>query len=185
LLTILDEITKWLMATLVPYATTPNSTFFILGVAGILAIVSNLANRFFVDMRSMREMSAEVKAWQEEFNKARKSGDKQLLAKATKKQAAIMRLQSKMMWDRMKVTFTFFIPFLLVWTVLSRFYGELPERMFTAYSPFVVRWLLEGPRLVAGSPLPIKVSYFTWYLICSFAISLPTSRLLGTYPEQE
>lgn len=185
MLTILDEILGWLMNALMPYASVPNSTFLILGVAGILASVSNLANRLLVNVRAMREMSAEVKAWQEEFNRARKSGDKQLLSKVTKKQAAIMRLQSKMMWDRMKVTFTFFIPFLLVWTVLSRFYGQLPERMFTAYSPFVVRWLLEGPSLLPDASLPVKVSYFTWYLICSFAISLPTSRLLGTYPEQE
>jgi len=181
----LDEIFRWFMAALMPYANIPNSTLFILGVAGILGVISNLANRFLVDIRSMREISAEVKAWQEEFNRARKSGDKQLLAKVTKKQSAIMRLQSKMMWDRMKVTFTFFIPFLLIWTVLSRFYGGLPERMFTAYSPFVVRWLLEGPRLLPDSALPVKITYFTWYLICSFAISLPTSRLLGTYPEQE
>jgi len=181
-LTILDEITRWLMAALMPYAAIPNSTFFILGVASILAITSNLANRFLVDVRAMKGMSAEVKAWQTEFNKARKSGDKQLLAKVTKKQAAIMRLQSKMMWDRMKVTLTFFIPFILVWNVLSRFYGELSERMFTAYSPFIARWLLEGPPLAGGG---IMISYFTWYLICSFAISLPTSRLLGTYPEQE
>jgi len=185
LLTILDEIVKWLMALLAPYATIPNSTFFILGVAGVLGITSNLANRFLVDMRAMKEMSAEVKAWQEEFNKARKSGDKQLLAKVTKKQAAIMRLQSKMTFDRMKVTLIFFIPFLLVWNVLSMFYGGGSERMFTAYSPFFVRWLLEGPRLIPDVSLPIKLSYFTWYLICSFAISLPTSRLLGTYPEQE
>lgn len=185
MLTILEEIIKWLMALLAPYATIPNSTFFILGVAGILGITSNLANRFLVNMRAIREMSAEVKAWQEEFNKARKSGDKQLLAKATKKQAAIMRLQSKMTWDRMKVTLTFFIPFLLVWNVLSMFYGGGPDRMFTAYSPFSVPWLLQGPSVISNILLPIKLSYFTWYLICSFAISLPTSRLLGTYPEQE
>jgi len=184
-LNILDEIVKWFMTALMPYEMIPNSTFLILAVAGALAITSNLANRFLVNVRAMKEMSAEVKTWQAEFNKARKSGDKQLLAKATKKQAAIMRLQSKMMFDRMKVTLIFFVPFILVWNLLSRFYGTLIERMFTAYSPFVMRWLLEGPPLSEGAALPIKVSYFTWYLICSFAISLPTSRLLGTYPEQE
>lgn len=173
------------MEALAPYADKPSSTFFILGVAGVLSIASNLANRFLVNVRAMREMSAEVKAWQSEFNKARKSGDKQLLAKVTKKQAAIMRLQSKMMWDRMKVTFSFFIPFILVWRVLSGFYGQLPEGMFTAFSPFSVPWLLEGPSLIPNASIPIKVTYFTWYLICSLAISLPTSRLLGTYPEQE
>lgn len=181
-MTILDEILKSITAALVPYGEVPNSTFFILGVACVLSAVSNLSNRFMVDIKKMREISIEVKTWQDEFNKARKSGDKQLLAKVNKKQAAIMRLQSNMMWDRMKVTLIFFVPFLLVWNVLSEFYGKLPGGGFTAYSPFSVRWLLEGPSLGAGV---IKVTYFTWYLICSFAISLPMSRLLGTYPEQE
>ena len=181
-MTILDEILGSILAALAPYAEIPSSTFFIFGVAFVLSMVSNLSNRFMVDIKKMKEISIEVKAWQDEFNKARKSGDKQLLAKVNKKQAAIMRLQSKMMMDRMKVTLIFFIPFLLVWNVLSRFYGTVPGGGFTAFSPFHVTWLLEGPSALAGA---IKVSYFTWYLICSFAISLPTSRLLGTYPEQE
>lgn len=184
-MTIIDDILKSLTTVLVPYAEIPSSTFFIFGVAFVLSLVSNLSNRFMVDIHKMREISNEVKAWQEEFNKARKSGDKHLLAKVNKKQAAIMRLQSKMMWDRMKVTLIFFIPFLLVWNVLSKFYGALPGGGLTAYSPFRVAWLLEGPRLFPNVSIPIQVSYFTWYLICSFAISLPTSRLLGTYPEQE
>jgi len=183
-MTILDEILKSITAALVPYGEVPNSTFFILGVACVLSVVSNLSNRFMVDVKKMREISIEVKAWQDEFNKARKSGDKQLLAKVNKRQAAIMRLQSNMMWDRMKVTLVFFVPFLLVWNVLSGFYGKLPGGGFTAFSPFSVPWLLQGPPLFANQ-MPIKVTYFTWYLICSFAISLPMSRLLGTYPEQE
>jgi uncharacterized membrane protein (DUF106 family) len=185
LLTILDELLKSIIKALAPYAETPSSTFFILGVAGALSIASNLANRFMVDVRAMKEISAEVKAWQEEFNRARKSGDKQLIAKATKKQSAMMRLQSKMMMDRMKVTLIFFVPFLLVWNVLSGFYGHLPGGGFTAFSPFHVPWLLEGPKVLPNADLPIKITYFTWYLLCSFAISLPLSRLLGTYPEQE
>lgn len=179
---ILDDILNAITAALVPYGEIPSSTFFILGVAFVLSVVSNLANRFMVDVKKVREISVEVKAWQDEFNKARKSGDKQLLAKVNKKQAAVMRLQSKMMMGRMKVTFIFFIPFLLVWNVLSRFYGALPGGGFTAYSPFHFTWLLEGPPVFSNA---IKISYFTWYLVCSFAISLPMSRMLGTYPEQE
>ena len=184
-MTILDELLQTIVRALAPYGTIPSSTFFILGVASALSLASNLANRFLVDVEKMKEMSVEVKAWQDEFNRARKSGDKQLMAKVTKKQAAIMRLQSKMMFDRMKVTLIFFIPFLLVWNVLSGFYGKLPDGGFTAYSPFRATWLLDGPRLFPDLLLPIKVTYFTWYLICSFATSLPVSRLLGTYPEQE
>ena len=184
-MTILDDLLQMIVSGLAPYGAIPSSTFFIFGVASALSLASNLANRFFVDVQKMKEISVEVKTWQDEFNKARKSGDKQLMAKVTKKQPAIMRLQSKMMWDRMKVTLVFFIPFLMVWNVLSGFYGKLPDGGFTAYSPFRATWLLEGPRLFSDLALPIKVTYFTWYLICSFATSLPVSRLLGTYPEQE
>lgn len=184
-MTILDDILQLIIASLAPYGEMPSSTFFVLGIAFIIATVSNLANRFLVDVKKMKEISIEVKAWQDEFNKARKSGDKQLLAKVNKKQAAIMRLQSKMMWDRMKVSLIFIIPFFLFWNVLSKFYGALPGGGFTAISPFRFPWLLEGPSTIPNFSVPIKVSYFTWYLICSFAIQLPTARLLGTYPEQE
>ncbi|MFH0847895.1 MAG: EMC3/TMCO1 family protein, partial [archaeon] len=125
MLSILDDIMNYFMALLSGYGAIPESTYFIMGVAAVLALVSNLSNRFLVDMNKVRSQVAEVKAWQKEFDKARKSGDKQLLAKAQKRQAAIMSVQSKMMFERMKVTFVFFIPFILVWQVLAKFYSSI------------------------------------------------------------
>ena len=173
------------MAALGPYGQIPDSTFFMIGIAFVISMITNLANRFLVDVKKMKEISVEVKSWQDEFNKARKSGDKQLLAKVNKKQPAIMKLQSKMMMDRMKVTLITIIPFLLFWNVLGKFYGMVAGGGFAAISPFRFPWLLEGPSVVPTLSVPIKVSWFTWYLICSLAIQLPTARLLGTYPEQE
>ena len=108
---LVDDIVNYFTGMLSAYAKIPDSTYLILGVAAFLAIVSNLANRFLVDMVKIRSQVAEVKAWQKEFDKARKSGDKQMLARAQKRQSVIMKVQSKMMFDRMKVTFIFFIPF--------------------------------------------------------------------------
>lgn len=179
MLSLLDDITNFFMAMLSPYANIPDSTFLILGVAAVLAIISNLANRFLVDIEKVRSQVAEVKAWQKEFDRARKSGDKQLLAKAQKRQSAIMGVQSRMMWDRMKVTLIFFIPFILVWRILAQFYSPIGH---VAQTPFTVPYLLEGPLSPTGGFL---VSYFTWYFLCSLTISLPLSRLLGTNPEQE
>lgn len=178
MLSILDDIMNFFMVLLSGYAAIPESTYFILSVAAVLAIVSNFANRFLVDMNKVRSQVAEVKAWQKDFDKARKSGDKQLLAKVQKRQSAIMKVQSKMMFERMKVTFIFFIPFVLVWQVLARFYSSIG---FVARSPFSIPYLLEGPASLGG----IQVTYFTWYFLCSLAISLPLSRFLGTNPEQE
>lgn len=156
------------MNALKPYSSIPNSTIFILALALLLSFITNLANRLLVDVQKLRRLSKEVAAWREEFDRARKSGDKQLMAKVAKKQQSMMKLQSKMMWDRMKISFIFIIPFWIIWIILSSFFGNST----VAKSPFTIPWIL-------GSEL----SFAAWYILCSFAISLPLSRLFGLNPE--
>ena len=155
------------MAALQPYQAIPASTLLTLAVAGSLALATTGANRLLVDVKRAAQVTKEVNAWRKEFNAARKSNDKQRLAKLTKKQQPMMKLQSQVAFDRMKVSFIFLIPFYLVWIVLSGFFGQ---------------------SIVAFSPIPIPVvgeqlSFFYWYLICSFTISLPLTKLLGINPE--
>ncbi len=173
----IDTLWNWLMLALSPYHSIPNSTFFILGVALLLSLATSLANRFLVDIEKMKSAMKEVSAWKRELDKAKKTGDKQLLAKVMKKQQAIMRVQSKMSWDRMKVSFMFFIPFYLVWIVLGGFYSNIS----VALSPFRVPYLLGGNPVSPGS---IGLVFISWYIICSLASSLPLSRVLGIYPEE-
>lgn len=155
------------MAMLQPYHSIPESTLLTLAVAGGLAVVSTAANRFLVDVKRAAAVTKEVNAWRKEFEKARKSNDKQLLAKLTKKQQAMMKLQSRVAFDRMKVSFIFIIPFWIIWIIMSGFFGGA---------------------VVALSPIPIpfagtNLQFFYWYLICSFTLSLPLSRLFGINPE--
>ena len=163
----IDTIWKLLMDMLLPYHSIPASTLFTLMVAGVLALITNASNRFLVDVKRAAAVTKEVNAWRKEFEQARKSNDKKLLAQLTKKQQAMMKLQSKVAFDRMKVSFIFIIPFWLVWIVLSGSFGEA----VVAYSPIEIPF--------AGASL----SFFYWYLICSFTISLPLSRILGVNPE--
>ncbi len=163
----IDTIWKLLMDMLLPYHSIPASTLFTLMVAGVLALVTNASNRFLVDVKRAATVTKEVNAWRKEFEQARKSNNKKLLAQLTKKQQAMMKLQSKVAFDRMKVSFIFIIPFWLVWIVLSGSFGQA----VVAYSPIQIPF--------AGANL----SFFYWYLICSFTISLPLSRILGVNPE--
>ena len=163
----IDTIWNLLMAALQPYRSIPASTLLTLASAGGLALISTAANRLLVDVKRVAHVTKEVNAWRKEFEKARKTNDKQLLAKTTKKQQAMMKLQSRMALERMKVSFIFIIPFWAIWIVLSSFFGQA---------------------VVAFSPIPIpfvgdKLSFFYWYLICSFTISLPLTRLFGINPE--
>lgn len=155
------------MAALQPYHEIPASTLLIIGIAGALALVSTASNRLLVDVKRVASVTKEVAAWRKEFEKAKKSKDKQLLGKVTKKQQAMMKLQSQVAFDRMKVSFLFIIPFYVVWIVLSGFFGEA----IVAFSPIQIPF--------AGD----KLAFFYWYLICSFTISLPLTRIFGINPE--
>jgi len=156
------------MAALAPYNSIPASTLLTLAIAGTLGLMSTAANRFLVDVKRVAAVTKEVTAWRKEFDKARKSNDKQLLAKLTKKQQAMMKLQSRVAFDRMKVSFIFIVPFYVVWIVLSSFFGE----SIVAFSPIELPFVGD------------KLSFFYWYLICSFTISLPLTRLFGINPEE-
>ena len=156
------------MAALAPYDSIPASTLLTLAIAGTLGLMSTAANRFLVDVKRVAAVTKEVTAWRKEFEKARKTNDKQLLAKLTKKQQAMMKLQSRVAFDRMKVSFIFIVPFYVVWIVLSSFFGE----SIVAFSPIELPFVGD------------KLSFFYWYLICSFTISLPLTRLFGINPEE-
>jgi uncharacterized membrane protein (DUF106 family) len=163
----IDTIWNLLMSALQPYEAIPASTLLIVAIAGALALASTSANRLLVDVKKAARVTREVNAWRKELAKAKKSNDKQLLARLTKKQQAMMKLQSKTAFERMKVSFIFIIPFYAVWIVLSGFFGQ---------------------NIVAVSPIPIPIageqlSFFYWYLICSFTISLPLAKLFGVNPE--
>jgi len=155
------------MAGLEPFRLIPASTLFTLVIAGVLGLMTTAANRLFVDVKRAREVTKEVTAWRKEFERARKSNDKKLLDKLTKKQKAMMKLQSQVAMERMKVSLIFIIPFWGIWMVLSSFFGQ----SIVAFSPISIP--------LAGD----KLSFFSWYLICSFTTSLPLTRLLGVNPE--
>jgi uncharacterized membrane protein (DUF106 family) len=163
----IDTIWKLFMDALLPYHAIPASTLLTLTIAGALALITTAANRFLVDVKRAAAVTKEVNAWRKEFDKARKSNDKKLLAQLTKKQQGMMKLQSQVAFGRMKVSFIFLVPFWLVWIVLSGSFGQT----VVAHSPIEIPF--------AGANL----SFFYWYLICSFAVSLPLSRVFGINPE--
>lgn len=155
------------MTALQPFSAIPASTLLTFAIAGGLGVISTAANRLLVDVKRVAAVTKEVNEWRKEFDRARKSNDKQLLAKMTKKQQAMMKLQSQVAFDRMKVSFIFIIPFWAVWIILSSFFGN----KVVAFSPVQIPFV--------GTDL----TFFYWYLICSFTISLPLSRIFGVNPE--
>jgi uncharacterized membrane protein (DUF106 family) len=168
-LSFIDTFMEFMRNILSPYYEIPYSTFLIFFIATALATMTTTANRFLVDIKKMKSIMKSVNEWRTEYNEARKSKDKKRIEKAAKKQQSMMKLQSTMMWDRMKISFIFMAPFWIIYMVLSNFFGPKP----VAFTPFNIPFLLTTREMI----------FFSWYLICSFSISLPLTRILGVNPE--
>ncbi|HUK27849.1 MAG TPA: EMC3/TMCO1 family protein [Candidatus Acidoferrales bacterium] len=164
---ITTPVVAWVKLALTPYIGEPPripfATFFTLGVAACLALISSTAAKLLVDYDMVKSSMREVQAWQKEMNAARKAKDDQTIAKLTKKQAAMMKQQSRASMEQMKVTAVTFVPFLIIWYTLNAVLGP----SIIAYAPF---------------PLPFmgtNLKFFYWYLLCSFAMNFPLMRLFG------
>lgn len=146
----------------------PYSTIFLFLLSVALSLATSLTNRLLTNREQMTAWNKEIAAWRSDSMKAARSSDKKLLAKVKKKERDIMKLQSKVMWQNMKTSFIWFVPFLLLWYM---FLGPLYSNVgAVAYLPWIT----------ADSPLPLP--FYFWYLFCSFMLSTLVNRALGVTP---
>jgi len=154
----------------------PYSTVFILGLAFLISLLTTLVNRRFTNPEKSKAWRKEISDWNKDLRAAQKAKDKKTLEKVMKKQQYIMQLQTKMMWQSMKVSLLFLIPLFLMWSVLGGFYTavdpatKLSSSIAIAYFPGI------GPTL----PLPIfNTSLIWWYLLCSLLCGTVFQHALG------
>lgn len=144
-------------------AVIPYSTFFILLLSFGVSFATSLTNRFLTNREQLKAWNKEIREWRSESMKARRSGDKKLLAKVKKQERHVMQLQSKMTIQSMKTSFLWFIPLMIMWYVLLP--QIVPVGEVVAYLPWI------------SGELPLTV--FLWYLICSFLASALFTRVFG------
>ncbi len=146
----------WLFAQSAPGATI---AILLLGIG--LTFLTSMANKLLTNRKKINAWRREVSAWNAEFKKARKNDDKKLLAKVQRQKSRIMKIQSKMAWQSMKVSLIFFVPILLLWQFLIGFYGPA----VLAHLP----WF--------GGTLQLRIVW--WYPLCSLTSGIIFSRLFG------
>jgi len=144
------------------------STIFIFLLAAAITFLTSLTNRLLTDPEKSKTWRKEVMEWNTQLRNAQKSGDRKQIEKLMKKQQYIMQLQSKMMWQSMKVTMLFLMPIIIIWQFLRLWYGDVPLAFFPG----------------AGDKLSIPLlgtlpSLYWWYLLCSFLFSTIFSHLFG------
>jgi uncharacterized membrane protein (DUF106 family) len=148
----------------------PFSTVFIFLLAATISLLTSLANRLLTNPEKSKAWRKEIAEWNTELRKAQRNGDKKRTEKLMKKQKQIMQLQSKMMWQSMKVMLLFIVPLFLIWQFLGGFYTSSEGTPISiAYFPGV------GPIF----PFLNMVSLFWWYLLSSFLFGTVFSHLFG------
>jgi len=154
-----------------PTPCTPLSAFIVLGAALFLSLIAMLANRFLVNYKMVASYRREYMNWMNAVRKARKDGDEKQLDKLMKRQSAVMKMSSRATLEQLKTYPITIVPFYLIYAVLGH---ALSSTQYVAYAPFLFPFAsitLAGT--AAGLPL------FFWYLVCSFTISIPLSRIFG------
>jgi uncharacterized membrane protein (DUF106 family) len=162
-LSFIDDIVAWFVRSLTPYIPVPQSTLFTVAVAIALGLTSSTVARLLVDYDMIRSSMREFQAWRKDMDKARKANDNQAIAKLTKKQQAMTKLQARASMEQFKVTAVTFVPFLLLWYLLNAVFGG----HVVAKAPF---------------PLPLvgtQLNFISWYFLSSFAVNFPIMRLFG------
>ena len=132
----------------------PYSTIFMLAIALGISLLTTLVNRLLTNPEKAKMWRKEVADWNKELRDAQRAKDKKTVDKIMRKQKYIMNLQSKMMWQSMKVSLLFIVPLFLMWSFLGGLYGGSA----LAYLPGI------------GSDLPLPIfsnSLIWWYLLCS------------------
>jgi len=144
----------------------PYSTLFILGIAALISLLTTLVNRLVSNPQKSKEQRKEVTEWNKELREAQRAKDKKTIEKLMKKQQYIMKMQTKMMWNSMKVSLLFIVPLLLMWQVLGGFYSGQDIAIF--------------PGVGANLPLPMfSASLIWWYLLCSLFFGTTFAHVFG------
>jgi len=164
----------------------PLSTFGILAISLVLAIITSLVNKRLLDIPRLRRATAEVQAWSSEYFKAQRAKDTKALEKLNKKKPYIDKMRGEMMSQQFRPTLFFAVPLLVLFYVLNNFYQHTmvallpfePVIPFNAWAGhFIANQCMTGTALGSGPPC---APFYLWYLICSITSYQIIQRLLGT-----
>lgn len=169
----------------------PVSAVMIAITAICLAIISTLATRLLLDVDSLKEDMQKVNEWNQKRKRAMQTADKKLWLSVKRDEERVKKLQSSMMFKRMKPMLITTVPFLLIFAILRTAFPSGDEGHYYAWLPFDMGgfpWI--GGTSWFGSTDPLrgepagysKVPFTLWYFIVSFAFGSLLSRIFGVTP---
>ena len=152
------------------------SHFVILAVSFGLAITVNVINRVAVDWEEVNRVRDKQSELQDKVKEARENNEPKKAHKLQQEQQEFMQEHIGVMFSPMKTMIFIFIPFIIVFNLLS-----------STYSGWIVAWLpFELPWPDIGFPLLSRffkgnvagLGYFGWYMLSYFGFAQFWRKLL-------
>lgn len=153
--------------------TIPYSTFFVIGVALAVNLVSNIVTKRKVNLEALRRVQREYSHYQKLLREAVRKGDLDRVEKLKRKYKPIQDQMLRLSAERMKASLYYMIPFILIFIWLTSFMGNNP----VALSPYPFDlYLVRAVEPVNGA---YGMNLVTWYILSSIGLGAVVSRLTG------
>jgi uncharacterized membrane protein (DUF106 family) len=177
----MQDLFAALMAWFEIFRTPPFSGVLITLVSLGVTLTSNLAMKRFTDVRRLKRYQVEIKQYQDMLKQAKKTQDEKLARKIRRRKAYIDRIQKEMLGARCKPLLMFFVPFMMIFYLLSGFFSVGGTQQIVAVIPFnihkIAPWLigLMGYPTAGGFGL-----YYVWfYMLVGFGLGQILQRAMG------
>jgi uncharacterized membrane protein (DUF106 family) len=150
----------------------------------ILALISKILQRKFIDKREMDYNKEKMKDYQKKMNELTKKGDGEQNRKELEKlQTEMLELNSKMLNSSMKLMWVTMPVFLVAFAILSYLYGGKTLESFIALPTFNGFNML-NPFTWIPTGLSVQTGFFKMYFFYYLGCSLTINFIEGIYDKQ-
>ncbi len=179
---IFGNFMAWFATTFSVFQSPPYAGFFIVLVSLSISTVSNLAMKRFTDMRRLNRYQTEIKQFREMEKHAQKTQNEKLMKKVKRRKSYIDRIQREQMSARCKPSLLFFIPFILIFSILRGFYSTGGVDDIVLILPFNIQKVLPFLVGLAGQPTAagFGLSFYAFYFLVGLGMSSILQRIMGT-----
>nr|MDO8134990.1 EMC3/TMCO1 family protein [Candidatus Njordarchaeum guaymaensis] len=156
----------------------PWSAIVVLLVTMGMSTFTALITRKVTNQAKLQRYRKEISEWRKMMAEARKTKDEKLTLEVNRRAKIIQRMNTEVSKQSFKPVAVFFIPFMLIWWILSSIFGArivalIPYNL--GLIPFIGS--MAGTSLNGGSVFGL--SFFGWYIFCSFSFGMMINRILG------
>jgi uncharacterized membrane protein (DUF106 family) len=186
----------------------PGAMFFILFISIAVTLISIGLNKLLLDPKAMLVKQQRIKDHQAErkqLETLEETNPKKFakeIVKWERRDKSIQKMQQKMSLERLKPTCVTFVPMILIFTLIRRFFGvstgrnSLPSNPPIALPPmnpstipikFLTNMMLSQNPIIPSLSYPTFgdfgwINYTAFYFLCSFTISMILQRIFKMVP---